>query len=249
MTQSKEIALTDDQFLADANSGLENVGADDLALPFLKIAQAMSPQLKKHDGQHIEGLEEGDLFNSLDGTVYKQDKGIIVVPVAYKRTWLEWRPDRDGLEAVHTTSEILGKTTKGPRGEDVLENGNTVQTTANHYVFILEEEGDGYSPALLSLTGSQLKKSRKWNAMMAGIKIRSSKGQLFTPATFSHKYHMRTVLETWQQNSWFGVDFSLIGRLGGEEAQLYNEARSFAQSINAGEVDIPSTQTGDEVPF
>ena len=85
--------------------------------------------------------------------------------------------------------------------------------------------------------------------MMAGIKIRSSKGQLFTPATFSHKYHMRTVLETWQQNSWFGVDFSLIGRLGGEEAQLYNEARSFAQSINAGEVDIPSTQTGDEVPF
>tara|TARA_R110002020_G_scaffold165813_5_gene353544 strand:+ start:6741 stop:7490 length:750 start_codon:yes stop_codon:yes gene_type:complete len=249
MTDTKAVALTEDQFLQDANSGLENVGADDLALPFLKIAQAMSPQLKKHDGQHIEGLEEGDLFNSLDGTVYKQDKGITVVPVAYKRTWLEWRPDRDGLEAVHNTSEILAKTTKGPRGEDVLANGNTVQATANHYVFILDEKGDGYKPALLPLTGSQLKKSRKWNAMMAGIKIRSSKGQLFTPATFSHKYHMKTGLETWQQNSWFGVDFSLIGRLGGEEAQLYEEARSFAKSIVAGEVEIPAT-TGDEaIPF
>ena len=232
MSEQNLPALSDDALLSDASNGLENVGAEDVAIPFLKIAQALSPELKKHDTMNfIEGLEEGDLFNSLDGTFYSGKQGVVVVPVAYRRTYLEWRPNRDGLEAVHDSSEILSQTTKGDRGQLLLENGNSIAPTGNHYIFILNEDGS-YNPAQLSLAGSQLKKSKKWNAMMAGIKIRSLKGEVFTPATYSHKYQLTTGLETYDGNSWFGVDFSLLGRLDNDELSLYSEARNFAKSVS-----------------
>ncbi len=236
MSESKAIALSEDSLLEDAASGLENVGVDDIAIPFIKIAQALSPELKKHDEmKYIEGLHEGDFFNSLDGTAYNGKNGVTVIPVAYRRTYLEWRPNRGGLEAVHDSSEILTQTTKGDRGQLFLENGNQISPTGNHYIFILEEDG-GHTPAQFSLAGSQLKKSRKWNAMMGGIKIRSSKGEVFTPATYSHKYHMETAIETYDGNSWFGVDFTLVGRLGAEETRLYQEARTFARHVNSENV-------------
>ena len=39
--------------------------------------------------------------------------------------------------------------------------------------------------ALISMKSTQLKISRKWNSMMAGIKMKGKNG-LFTPASFSH---------------------------------------------------------------
>ena len=41
---------------ADANSGLENVTSEDLAIPFLRITQAMSPQVNARDGKYINAL-------------------------------------------------------------------------------------------------------------------------------------------------------------------------------------------------
>ena len=44
--------------------------------------------------------------------------------------------------------------------------------------------------ALISMKSTQLKISRKWNSMMAGIKMKGKNG-MFTPASFSHEYKLR----------------------------------------------------------
>ena len=103
---STEMSLGVDDMLKDANSGLENVTSEDLAIPFLRIIQAMSPQVNARDGKHIKGCEQGDIFNTVDNTLYKGADGVVVVPVAYKRTYLEWMPERKGLAGVHDSSEI-----------------------------------------------------------------------------------------------------------------------------------------------
>jgi hypothetical protein len=41
--QKTELSLDVNDMMADANSGLENVSSEDLAIPFLRIIQAMSP--------------------------------------------------------------------------------------------------------------------------------------------------------------------------------------------------------------
>ena len=40
-------------FMEDAGSGLENIGAEDVTIPRLKILQAMSPEVNKHDGKYV----------------------------------------------------------------------------------------------------------------------------------------------------------------------------------------------------
>ena len=39
--------------------------AEELQIPFLKLAQSLSPELDKSDAKYIEGLGAGEMFNSL----------------------------------------------------------------------------------------------------------------------------------------------------------------------------------------
>ena len=242
--QKNEIALTEADMLSDANSGLENVTSEDLAIPFLRITQAMSPQVNARDGKYIKDCEQGDIFNTVDNTLYKGAEGVTVVPVAYKRTYLEWMPERKGLAGVHDSSEILKEVVKSEKGQDFLPNGNLLSTTANHYVLVLDGKG-GFNQAILAFGGSQLKKSKKWNSIMSGLKIRTKDGKDFTPPTFSHKYQLTSVVEQNDQGSWYGWDIALGDQLTADDGFIYSAAKQFSQNVNAGSVKASQ----DEAPF
>ena len=49
----------EDAFAEDAGFGFEEVTSSDLQIPFLRIIQALSPQLKKSDAAFIEGAGAG----------------------------------------------------------------------------------------------------------------------------------------------------------------------------------------------
>lgn len=240
--QKTELSLDVNDMMADANSGLENVSSEDLAIPFLRIIQAMSPQVNARDGKHIAGCEQGDIFNTVDNTLYKGAEGVTVVPVAYKRNFLEWLPDRKGLAGVHDSSEILSKVVRSDKGQDYLENGNLIATTANHYVLILDDVG-GFSQAIIAFGGSQLKKSKKWNSIMSGLKIRTKDGNVFTPPTFSHKYKLTSVIEQNDQGSWYGWDVAMDEQLGSEDSFIYSAAKQFSQNVNSGSIKTANEDT------
>ena len=66
-----EVLVLDDDDLLSEGTGLESVGTEDYALPFLRIIQSGSPQLKKSDpNKYIDGAEEGMLFNTLTNEYY-----------------------------------------------------------------------------------------------------------------------------------------------------------------------------------
>lgn len=52
------------------HEGMENVNKNDLILPRLAICQGNNPQRKKANPLYIEGLEDGDLFNTVTNEVY-----------------------------------------------------------------------------------------------------------------------------------------------------------------------------------
>ena len=39
--------------------------SSEMQIPFVRILQAMSPQLKKREAEYIEGSEQGDMFNTV----------------------------------------------------------------------------------------------------------------------------------------------------------------------------------------
>ena len=59
---SKELQ---EAFLENANMGMEEVGKDDLQMPFIRAIQPLSPQIKKNDSEFIEGASAGDIFNTV----------------------------------------------------------------------------------------------------------------------------------------------------------------------------------------
>ena len=56
----------EDAFSADSGFGFEEVSQSDLQIPFLRILQALSPQLKKSDAAFISEASQGDIFNTVN---------------------------------------------------------------------------------------------------------------------------------------------------------------------------------------
>ena len=227
----KEGALQTNLFEADANQGTQNISQEDLALPFLKILGQLSPEVNKRDGKYVQGAEPGKIINTVTNKLYDE---IEVIPVFYKRQYVEWadRGTSTGAPvAIHSAdSDIISQTTRGKDYKDRLANGNYLENTANHYVIYLN---DTPQQAMVSMKSTQLKVSRKWNSMIKGIKMQGKNG-LFTPPTYSHIYKLKTVQMSNDKGTWFGWDVEKVGPVG--DKNIYDMAKSFATSVGKGEI-------------
>lgn len=63
--------------------GFENGGIDDVVVPRLLLAQALSPAVKKSSDVYIEGLNQGEFFNNVTRKVY--GPGVRVIPVLFTK--------------------------------------------------------------------------------------------------------------------------------------------------------------------
>jgi len=241
VAEKKTAGLPSNIFEEDAAKGLGKLGQEDLALPFLKILGQLSPEVNKRDGKYVEGAEPGMIFNSVSGELYDGMKGITVVPCFYKLEYIEWKDRGEGsggpVQIHDSSSDIMSQTKTDANYKDRLPNGNYVEKTASHFVLITNPTA---ATALISMKSTQLKISRKWNSMMAGIKMKGKNG-MFTPASFSHEYRLRTVQQSNDKGTWFGWEVQKIGSVS--NAELYQQAKAFAESISKGDVKAKHGET------
>ena len=234
VAEKKTAGLPSNIFEDDAAKGLGTIGQEDLALPFLKILGQLSPEVNKRDGKYVEGAEPGMIYNSVSGDLYDGVKGIDVIPCFYKLEYIEWKDRGEGPGApvaiYDSSSDIMSKTTPDANYKDRLPNGNYIEKTASHFVIV---SGDSPSTALISMKSTQLKISRKWNSMMSGIKMKGKNG-LFTPASFSHIYRLKTTQMSNDKGTWFGWEVSKVGPV--TDQSLYSQAKSFSENISKGNV-------------
>ena len=234
VTEKKSAPLPANMFEDDAAKGLGAIGQEDLALPFLKILGQLSPEVNKRDGKYVEGAEPGMIYNSVSGELYDGVKGIDVIPCFYKLEYIEWKDRGEGLGApvaiYDSSSDIMSKTKPDANYKDRLPNGNYIEKTASHFVIVA---GDSPSTALISMKSTQLKISRKWNSMMSGIKMKGANG-MFTPASFSHIYKLKTTQMSNDKGTWFGWEVSKVGPV--TDKGLYDQAKGFSDSISKGSV-------------
>ena len=234
VTEKKSAGLPSNIFEGDAAKGLGTIGQEDLALPFLKILGQLSPEVNKRDGKYVEGAEPGMIYNSVSGDLYDGVKGIDVIPCFYKLEYIEWKDRGEGPGApvaiYDSSSDIMSKTKPDANYKDRLPNGNYIEKTASHFVIV---SGDSPSTALISMKSTQLKISRKWNSMMSGIKMKGANG-MFTPASFSHIYKLKTTQMSNDKGTWFGWEVSKVGPV--TDKGLYDQAKGFSENISKGSV-------------
>ena len=234
----------------DSALGRLQMGIGDVALPYIMILQALSPQVSRSNPKHIDGAAEGMFYNSLTEEIFDPNEGIYIIPCAYQKAWVEWKP-RDtggGLVQSHDSDEILKHTTRNDRNFDVLPNGNFIIATAYYYCLMSLPDGT-VSPVVISMARTQLKKSRRWNSMMLGIMVDGRNGK-FNPPMFSHIYKMKTIPETKNNNSWFSWDIHLWKMI--DDPHLYNMAKKLSADVSKGLVKAAPPQEvdgADDEPF
>ena len=189
-----------------AGQGQEFVTARDQKLPILKILYANSPVLDETDGKYVETAKQGDIWSETSGKVWKGKKGLIVVPCLYINTFNEWKDKGDSPGrpvAIHTDPAIMSETTRGADNKDRLKNGNYVEDTGNHFVYILDEDYNPMEQALITMKSTQKKKSKTWNSMMMSRRAQGKNG-MYNPPSWSTAYKLSTTKESNSQNSWYG---------------------------------------------
>ena len=229
----KRNEISANMFEADAGQGL-NMTQEDLALPFLKVLGQLSPECNKRDAKHVEGAEPGMIINTVTNEIYDGVKGIDVVPVHYKRQYIEWQDRGESQGApvkIYEAGDDLPSTTRDKFNKDRLANGNYLENTASHFVVVL---GKSPTTALISMKATQLKVSRKWNSMMMGLKMQGKNG-MFTPPTYSHIYKLKTVQQSNDKGTWFGWDVARVGPVS--DAGVYNTAKDFGMNVAKGAVE------------
>lgn len=236
-------------FEEDANTGLDNMGTEDMALPFLRILAQLSPEVNKRDSKYIEGAEAGMILNTVTKQVYDGEEGINIVPCYYKREYIEWSDRGEGSSApvaiYQKDSPIVGEAKRDANWKDRLPNGNYLENTASY--FVLTED---MQSALISMKSTQLKVSRNWNSMMNSITLKGKNG-MFTPPSYSHVYKLKTVQQSNDKGTWFGWSVEKVGPVS--DQNLYQGAKAFAESVSKGDVKAKhgesETKSLDSVPF
>jgi hypothetical protein len=238
-------------FAADAGAGMEGAGQESFAIPFLSVLQKGSPQVDEASGAAIEGAKAGMLFENVTGRMFSGKEGVIIVPCSYKREFLRWgaRDNGGGFKGANSPEDVADMRAKGqivelegrlyapePDGSVSDKKSDRYNDTRNHYVLILDQETGAWAEALLSLTSTQIKKSKALMSALASVKLKNGAGQMYTPPTFANMVRVTTVGESNDKGTWFGVKFELAGQV--DRSEVYAAAKAFHSNIAKGGVQV-----------
>jgi hypothetical protein len=244
-TSSTALAVTalEDDLLADAGRGFEEASRDAYAIPFLRVLQDLSPQVKSKMTGYIKGAKPGQIFNTV--TQALQDAAM-VVPCYYQQTFIEWKPRSKGggLVAVYDPSVGAAMAAKAVRdgGKSVLPNGNELMDTRSHFVLLVHPDGT-YEQALIALSSTGIKTSRRWMSQMRAATV-EVRGRTINAPMFAYAYPLGVEEQANDKGSWF--QFTVGEKERVLDADLYRAARDFAQMMAGGAVKVDYSVINDD---
>lgn len=236
-------------FASDAGMGLENVDSKSLAIPFLSVLQPLSPQCQDVKDGGVEGAKAGRFINTITNELFE---AVEVIPCAFKREFLRWAPNRGGFRGSYPAidvdlNKVPGMSQHNGRilmdvidGQPVFDGEGRpkfdfLNDTRNHFVLAKSANGSWF-PALISLSSTQIKKSKRWLSLISGIEMHKADGSSFTPPSFSHVYKLSSVKEENDKGKWHGVQVEIVGPVA--SAEVYAKAKQFSQDVTAGAVEV-----------
>lgn len=243
VAKAKNTLPTTMSFEDDADKGFEQTDASDYAIPFLVCLQKLSPVCDEDSPNYVEGAKPGQLYNTVNGKripARSEDGEFVrVIPVAYMRQFIEWKPRGEGVGfvAVHDVAEgekLLTECVRDEKNRDITPDGNHLVDTRQHYVLLEDTETGEWNPIIIGMSSTQVKVSRKWMTQMKEIKLNGKNGK-FTPPMFSHYYHISTLLEQNDKGSWRSFKITMGGMINDELAPVYEQAKAFRDMVVAGE--------------
>jgi|5B_taG_2_1085324.scaffolds.fasta_scaffold18196_2 hypothetical protein len=239
--------LMDDIF-ADAGAG-SSFAAEEMTMPFIRLAQQMSPQVNKNKPEYIKGIGAGDIFNNLTSEYWDGAEGMRVIACASVTKYTEWVPidDGGGFVGELAPDDPVIKQAVREGNKELLPNGNEMVKADNYYV--LYETSDGaWNPAVLDMKITALKVSRRWKSQINLQTVKHPKtGQVVKLPIFANIWRVSSVEETNKNDqSYANYSVQLEGRI--KETDLYQQAKALFVSVQDGEVKAAAPEEKASTP-
>lgn len=197
----------------------EVMDAADLEIPRLAICQAMSEVRKKSSPAYIEGVEEGDIYNTLTRKVY--GKEVVVVPVHYQKDYVVWL-DRTKVadNAFRGSFSTLADAQEAIRAlpQEEAKIAEVVETPV-FYVFVVTEQGE--EEAIITLPRSGWKTAKRWNSLV----------RLAGGPRYARGYKLFTVEVDAPKGTYWTFN---VQQLGFTPEPLYKKAEELSENITSG---------------
>lgn len=247
---------------AAGGAGFEDVKASDLALPFVKLLQSLSPETRKTEPAYVKGAEEGLYFDTISRRMFRN---IVVVPVKCVVHYIEWRPRSAGGGFVKNHGADAGVLTRCHRdektGRDVTPDGNEIVPTSTWFCLLTEgteilPDGSEAEVALmqrcvLSFAGTAFKVGRRWMSDAQALRVAGPGGKLIMPPLFAMSYRLGSAATKNDQGSWM---LPTVARDGfvfekgapADVAPLWKEAQEYHSFANEYHAAVAIGERGDE---
>lgn len=232
---------------AYAGAGSKEVGQAEMALPFLNILQALSPQVAKKDDAYVEGAEPGMFHESVSGAIWDGDEGVMIIPCHFSRHIIEWIKRKEGGGFVGLHPPDMREAEANCKD---LDKHDLVDT---HQQAVLVRLPDGtWSEAIFPLKMTGLTPSRLWNTDI-GRQRREIDGVVHTDLPRWWSVWKATTVEKANDKGRFFVlkkPECQVDLFDMEEAaQLVPRAKGFEELMDAGAGQVDwRRMDGEEIP-
>jgi hypothetical protein len=235
--------IVSSMFEDDAGCGTEGADKACYAIPFISLLQGLSPQIET-----VDGAKPGLFINTITNELYKT---VVVIPCAFQRRYLRWAPGRGGYKGEYNPMDVETGKVEGLeniKGKWLFPEGNqnpfdangkptvdNLNDTRNHFVLVLSISG-AWQPAIISLSSTQIKRSKIWMSLIQGLEIKNAAGKPFNPPSFSHMYSITAEKERKNDHEWWGYKMSVLSPV--DDAAVYMSAKAFNKSVLSGSVEV-----------
>jgi hypothetical protein len=246
--------ITDEARLAELE-GVEGAGlsdnVEDRGIPRIAIAQKGSKQVNKKEPKFINGLEVGNVFNTLTGEMWDAEgEGLPILPCFMRVIWNEWTPQDagGGFHGSHPrdcNKQAMGaKPREGRRDIFDLPNGNELILTHDYYCVIPES----WTHCVIGMKSTDLSASQTLQGLIGARKAMIKNRMIELPA-YEKVFTLRTVYDKNDSGDWYRYIVSITGDNNDPNLRAY--CRQFALACKRNEVKVvpeESTVTKDDIP-
>lgn len=210
--------------------GFEALGIDTMAVPFLKVLNALSPELNEDNKEYIKGAKQGDVINSITKTNYGRSFDFVVLQLDHM--FVEWQPNRGGFVGYHTPQEAIQLAVdKTKFGKWLTMDGNELQETYMYYLLIVGHEHEGV--VIFSADSADIKNAKKLNTLLMNQRFADNS----KAPPFCQVYTATSSKMVNEKGTWYALDYALKRVFGEPDATLYKEVEDQRSAIGKRAID------------
>lgn len=193
------------EFEKDA-SGFEDININTISIPFIRILQDLSPQIKKKKAEYVDGAESGMIINTVNEALYKAP--LLFVVGKFERYYIEWKPNRGSFVAQHLPENVetrMNEFTRDEKGKLYnIKSGNYFVETYIYYVLLPDHMEEGV--CLITMSSTQIKEAKKLNRALTTTCIPGTKQRALP---YFMEWSLSVVEMSNDQGEWWGMKIRL----------------------------------------